>query len=93
MAHDEILRSGGRVVRLTEDRWAHITDGHPELAAWRHLVVSTVVEPELVRPGRRLGEEWLYGPGGPSRWLKVVVQWESDDRGSVVTAFARRRLP
>ncbi|MHB8296267.1 MAG: hypothetical protein ACYDH5_16960 [Acidimicrobiales bacterium] len=79
-------------IHLSEERWAHIVEGHPELWGWRDRILSILAEPGQVVPGRRPGEEWLYGTGGPSRWLKVVVQWD-DDRATVVTAFARRRMP
>lgn len=81
-----------RQIILTEQRWAHIIDGHPELANHRALVLSIATRPERSLPGRRPAEEWLYGRGGPSRWLKVVVHWRGD-HGTVVTAFARRRYP
>jgi len=92
MARSGVPGPDGRPVYLSDERWGHIVDGHPELHAWRDRILSIVREPAQVVPGRRPGEEWFYGTGGPSRWLKVVVQWE-DGRGAVVTAFARRRLP
>lgn len=49
-----------RSVDLTEERWAHITDGHPELARNRNEVLETVRAPSRRRPGRALGEEWFY---------------------------------
>jgi hypothetical protein len=79
---------------VTEERWAHITDGHPELARLRDEVLETVRAPSPRRPRPTLGEEWFYREGvGPSRWLKAVVRYESIERGWIVTAFARRRMP
>jgi hypothetical protein len=44
--------------------------------------------------GREPDEEWLYLEGaGPSRWLKVVVVFDSENRGRIITSFARRRKP
>ncbi len=73
-------------------RWRHVVEGHAEMARYRGRVLSILSSPERVLPGRRPGEEWFYGRGGPSAWIKVVVHW-TNDRGTVVTAFARRRLP
>ena len=92
VARSRVSGPVGWPVYLSDERWARIVDGHPELRAWRDRILSIVGEPAQVVPGRRPGEEWFYGTGGPSRWLKVVVEWE-DGRGAVVTAFARRRLP
>ena len=89
-----VVDPDGRSVDLAEERWAHITSGHPELARYRNDVLETVQEPTRRRPGRKLGEEWYYRERtGPSRWLKVVVRYEPTGRGWIVTAFARRSMP
>jgi hypothetical protein len=85
----------GRVVELTAERWEHITapDGHPELAVHRDAVLRAVSEPDLRRAGREPSEEWFFLAGiGPSRWLQVVVAYD-ENRGWIVTAFARRSDP
>jgi hypothetical protein len=89
-----VVDPDGRAVELTDERWAHITGGHPELARLREKVLETVRAPSRRKPGPTLGEEWFYQEGvGPSRWLKVVVPYESTERGWIVTAFARRHMP
>lgn len=89
-----VVDPDGRAVDLTEERWAHITDGHPELAGHRNEVLETVRAPSRRRPGHTPGEEWFYRERtGPSRWLKVVVRYEATGRGWIVTAFARRSMP
>jgi len=78
---------------LTAERWAHTLEEHPELAPYRSTVLAAVREPDLVRPGRRSNEQWMFERGaGPSRWLQVVVAYEGD-RGWIVTAFGRRQDP
>jgi hypothetical protein len=89
-----VVDPDGRAVALTEERWAHITDGHPELAHFRDEVLETVRAPDKRLAGPTPGEAWFYKQSvGPSRWLKVVVRYESIERGWIVTAFARRRMP
>jgi hypothetical protein len=89
-----VVDPDGRTVELTEERWRHITDGHPELARLRDEVLGTIRTPSRRQPRPTLGEEWFYREGvGPSRWLKVVVRYESIERGWIATAFARRRMP
>jgi hypothetical protein len=89
-----VLDPDGRSVALSEERWAHIIDGHPELRSFRESVLEAVQAPSRRLPGRSLGEEWFYrAGGGPSRWLKVVVRYDASDSGRIVTAFARRSLP
>jgi hypothetical protein len=87
------LDPDGRPVDLSAERWAHIRDGHPELARHLESVARAVREPDQRLAGREVGEEWFYlAEAGPSRWLKVVVHYEGG-RGQIVTAFARRSMP
>jgi hypothetical protein len=93
-AFTTVVDPDGQAIDLTEERWAHITDGHPELTSFRGEVLATVREPDRRLAGRTLGEAWFYKESvGPSRWLKVVVRYESTGRGWIITAFARRRTP
>jgi hypothetical protein len=83
-----------RVVLLSHERWQHIVSGHPEIEAYGQEIQRAVESPTTVLPGREPGEEWLYLEGaGPSQWLKVVVVFDSAERGRIITAFARRRKP
>jgi hypothetical protein len=92
----EVVDPDGRRVELTDERWQHILvdpNGHPELAGYQSEVMRAVQAPDERRPGRRSNERWFFlRNAGPSRWLQVVVVYE-DDRGWIVTAFARRRNP
>ena len=86
----------GRTVILTEERWQHIEEGHPELTDFRELVLRAVSEPmrRVRRANRRGNEEWFYlATFRPSRWLKVVVVFDTLGVGRIMTAFPRRRTP
>lgn len=84
----------GRDVLLDVERWDHIVDGHPELGRIREEVVRAVESPTEVMAGRSSDEEWFYLEGaGPSRWLKVVVVFDRQGSGRIITAFGRRRKP
>jgi hypothetical protein len=75
-------------------RWQHIISAHPEIEACEEEIRRAVESPAAVLVGREPDEEWLYLEGaGPSRWLKVVVVFDSEDRGRIITSFARRRKP
>src|SRR5262245_38620151 len=73
----------GRAVELTEERWAHITGGHPELTRVRDAVLATVRAPDRRAAGPTLGEAWFYKENvGPSRWpgtVGVVIGWPLAD--------------
>lgn len=81
-ARDLTLRSLGSIV-----------SGHPEIGAHLEVVLAAVRRPDVWHPGHKQQEQWFYlRDAGPSRWLKVVVLYDHD-KGSIVTAFARRRMP
>lgn len=84
----------GRDVLLSPERWQHIVSAHPEMGACEKEIRRAVESPTTVLAGREPDEEWLYLEGaGPSRWLKVVVAFDSESRGRIITSFARRRKP
>lgn len=88
-----VLDVHGRLVDLTEERWAHIRRRHPEIVPFEELVLRAVQEPDQQCLGRSAGEEWYYlKTEAPSRWLKVVVAYV-EGRGLIVTAHARRSMP
>lgn len=83
-----------REVTLSPESWQHIVSGHPEIEVYLRDIRRAVKEPTAVMAGREPNEEWLYLEGaGPSRWLKVVVVFDSADQGRIITSFARRRKP
>ncbi|MGH2368028.1 MAG: hypothetical protein ACRDI2_07505, partial [Chloroflexota bacterium] len=83
----------GRPVQLTEERWHHILDGHPELGMFQDQILAAIRAPDERRAGRWPGEEWFYlGTTRPSRWLKVVVVYRGG-KGRIITAFPRRSVP
>lgn len=84
----------GRDVLLSAERWQHIVSAHPEIEVHEDEILRAVESPTTALPGRESDEEWLYLEGaGPSRWLKVVVVFDGQGNGRIITAFARRRKP
>ena len=46
-----VLPKNGVPVRLSDERWAHITEEHRELAALRQEVMESIPQPERVLAG------------------------------------------
>jgi hypothetical protein len=87
----EAVRSrSGVSVRLTDERWAHITEEHTELAGLRLDVLETVAAAEQVLAGGA-GELLAVREYLPSKWL-VVVYRETGSDGFIITAFLTRRI-
>lgn len=77
-------------IRLTDERWKHITDGHQELAEFREQVLKTVSEPDRVLEGNNsalMGVKKIT----PTKYV-VVIYRENQDDGFIVTAFLTGNL-
>ena len=48
---DSIISKNGIPIRLTEERWAHITEEHCELAGLRVEVLETIEHPDEIFQG------------------------------------------
>ena len=38
-------------IRLTSERWQHITTGHPEIADYYYEILETIENPEIIYEG------------------------------------------
>lgn len=79
----------GIPIRLTDERWAHITEEHCELAGLRLEVLETVGNPDRILCGTA-GELFAVRELEPGKFL-VVVYRETGHDGFVITAFLTRR--
>ncbi len=77
-------------VRLTDERWAHITEEHCELAGMRNEILETVAEPARIYGGSA-GELLATRQIEVGKWL-VVVYRELESHGFIITAFLTRRI-
>ncbi|MBA3245984.1 MAG: hypothetical protein H0T61_12530 [Actinobacteria bacterium] len=89
-----VVEPDGRTVVLTEDAWQHIRTQHPELAPYERAIMETISHPNERTTDVRRGRERYFASGkGPSRWLRVVVEFDGSSRGEVITAFGQRNDP
>ena len=49
---DVAKSKNGVPIRLTEERWIHITEEHSEMAGYYFEVLETVEEPEAIYEGK-----------------------------------------
>ncbi len=87
---DRVTSKNGVAIRLTDERWAHITEEHCELAGLRSEVVETVSQPERILLGGD-GECLAIRELGAGKHLVVVYREQADD-GFIITAFLTRRV-
>lgn len=87
---DRVVSQSGVPIRLTDERWAHITEEHCELAGLRADVVETVSHPERIVLGGD-GERLAIRELDAGKHLVVVYREQADD-GFIITAFLTRRV-
>lgn len=87
---DLVLSMHGVPIRLTDERWAHITEEHCELAGLRSEVLETVVQPERILLGGD-GEHLAICEMEEGKHLVVIYREEVED-GFIITAFVTRRV-
>lgn len=87
---DLVLSKHGVPIRLTDERWAHISEEHCELAGVRSEVLETVGHPERILLGGA-GEHLAIREMEEGKHL-VVIYREGIEDGFVITAFVTRRV-
>ena len=79
---------------MTNERWYHITTGHPEMAVFYDEILETIEHPEFVYLGRNeeyLAVRNLYN--GITKFI-VVIYKEVDERdGFIITSFITNKKP
>jgi len=80
-------------IRLTEERWMHISVGHPEIADFYYEILETIENPEKIVEGRN-GE--LIAKGcileETDKFLVVIYKESEKADGFVITAYLSNKL-
>ncbi len=86
----EIVTSkNGVAIRLTDERWSHITEEHAELGGFKRDVLEAVAHAERILAGGA-GELLALKKQSDGKTL-VAVYREDVSGGFVITAFLTRR--
>lgn len=80
----------GKTIRLTDERWVHIVEGHPEMAGFLNDVILAVDSPDVVVEGGN-NELLSLVYKRPDKLLVVAYKEENDD-GFVITAFFTSKI-
>src|SRR5438874_12128027 len=78
-----------KIIRLTDERWAHITEEHAELAGIRYDVLDVITQPDKIVAGND-GELLAIKEITDGKFL-VVIYRETELDGFIITAFLTRR--
>jgi len=78
-------------IRITHERWLHITEEHPEMAGYYFDILETITDPVAVFLGNM--EEYLAVKEVESgKFLVAVYKETASDDGFIITAFLTRNI-
>lgn len=86
-----VVKSKNNVlIRLTEERWFHITEEHSEMAGYYFEVLETLEDPDAIYEGKA-GECIAVKGIEKDKYIVVIYRELSKEDGFVITAFLTRR--
>lgn len=83
---DLVRSKNGVPIRLTKERWFHITEEHSEMAGYYFEVLEMVEEPEAIYEGKA-GECMGVREIEKDKYIVVVYRELSKEDGFIITAF------
>jgi len=78
-------------IRLTEERWLHMTEGHPELAGYYYEVLEAIADPEAIYEGDD-GALIAKKKNTEDKYLVVIYRELNKPDGFVITAFLTSKV-
>lgn len=79
-------------IRLTDERWFHISEEHNELAGYYFDVLETISDAETIYEGKKDEYIAIKSLEGKKKYLVVAYKEISKDDGFVITAFFTKRI-
>ena len=76
----------GVPIRLTYERWFHITENHDDLASYYFEVLEIVESPDFIVRGNK-GSLKATKNMGKDKWLVVIYREVSKTDGFIITAY------
>jgi len=87
----ETARSkNGIPIRLPDERWIHLTEGHSEMAGYYSEVLDVLEDPDAIYEGSS-GELLAVKEIKTDKYIVVVYTEVSETDGFVITAFLTSR--
>lgn len=81
----------GVPIRLTDERWEHILDSHPEMASYRETILDAVENPDYILASRR-GAFAAVVVLGRRAFLHVFYVEKSRRDGFIISAYVQEEM-
>ncbi|MEO5673792.1 MAG: PBECR2 nuclease fold domain-containing protein [Chitinophagales bacterium] len=87
-----VTSKNGVRIRLTDERWMHITTGHPDVADYLFEILATIENPDVIYEGNENGLIAAKSfPELSDKFVVIVYLEVSADDGFVITAFVSNK--
>ena|SRR3989338_11682029 len=90
----EVIDKSGRKIRLTKERWKHITQEHPDITDLEELK-SILKSPLSIRPSKYDPDHvvWFYSHHNKTtkKYLLVAVKYLNGE-GFIITSYYTRKI-
>ena len=81
----------GLTIRLTEERWQHITAGHPELLNLQSETLQAIENPDKILEGNN-GELLAVKLLGDNKYLVTIYKEAEEEDRFIITAYLTKRI-
>ncbi len=88
---DIVKSKNGIRIRMTEERWFHITENHDDLAGYYDDVLSCIENPDIIIKGYSGALIALKKISG-NKFLAVVYKETDENDGFIITAYFTNKL-
>ena len=80
-------------IRLTKERWQHITLGHPEIAGFYYEILESIEKPDSIYEGK-YGEliATKHFEKLNNKFVVVIYKELSEEDGFVITAYLSNEI-
>ena len=78
-------------IRLTDERWQHISTSHPEMTEYYFEILETIVTPEIIYEGNNKEFIAVRQVKETDKYFVVVYKTEHSNSGFIITAFIINR--
>lgn len=81
----------GNSIRLTDERWKHVVNRHPEIKSYIEKVKTTIKDPEILVSNPYHPYEKYYHHFFPRLKNYIIVILEQQ-KGFIITAYIARKI-
>lgn len=78
-------------IRLTDERWFHISEGHPEMAGLFFEILETIETPDFVAKGNT-AELIAVKAISNGKYIVAVYKEVDETDGFIITSFLTKRI-